>query len=344
MPCARGAGALRDHRAPARVGAPRPARRGALRRPRARHRAVRRLSARFPFVATLPQAETEAVLAAVSPAPERGRGGHRGATARRRGRTRGDPAGRTRRRRRGAADRADRRARRRLDGALARLPRRRHVPTTTYADRYLMADIAVPDRPDADTAVVNIDRSGVLESFPLPGAAAGRRVGCRSRSGGRPGGGTRAATAGRPACPRRGIRRRRGRDRDGVRRASRGGPAAAPRATVRDRRHRARGEPDRRPGHEPRSAGCGRPRAAARALGARARSARRRARRMGAPPRALGRAGRPRSRRVNTVLGRPRRGAADRRAPHARARDADPLRPARGFAHGPTRWASTATA
>src|SRR5690606_8349830 len=31
-----------------------------------------RLSTRFPFVATLPQAETEAVLADVSPTPERG--------------------------------------------------------------------------------------------------------------------------------------------------------------------------------------------------------------------------------------------------------------------------------
>ena len=30
------------------------------------------------------------------------------------------------------------------------------VPTTTYSDRYLMSDIVVPDRPDADTAVVNL--------------------------------------------------------------------------------------------------------------------------------------------------------------------------------------------
>ncbi|GAA1976113.1 NAD(P)/FAD-dependent oxidoreductase [Microbacterium pumilum] len=44
------------------------------------------------------------------------------------------------------------------------------VRVLPYADRYLMADVAA-DR-DGDLAVVNIDRSGVLESFPLPG---GRR-------------------------------------------------------------------------------------------------------------------------------------------------------------------------
>jgi len=35
-----------------------------------------------------------------------------------------------------------------------------------YADRYLMADVATGR--DGHLAVVNIDRSGVLESFPLP--------------------------------------------------------------------------------------------------------------------------------------------------------------------------------
>ena len=44
------------------------------------------------------------------------------------------------------------------------------VPTTTYPDRYLMSDIVIPDRPDADTAIVNLAPGGVLESFPLPGS------------------------------------------------------------------------------------------------------------------------------------------------------------------------------
>ena len=61
------------------------------------------------------------------------------------------------------------------------------------------------------------------------------------------------------------------------------------------------------------------------------RSARRRARGVGAPPGALGAYAPGSSPRSNTVLGRPRRGAADRRAPHARARDAAPPL-GRGFA------------
>lgn len=132
-----------------------------------------RLSTRFPFVATLPQAETEAVLADVSPAPERGLE----VTA---VRPRGSVV-ELEVTRQGGPD----------DGAVQQLTapivvlaggwtarslayRDGRVPTTTYPDRYLMSDIVVPDRPDADTAVVNLAPGGVLESFPLPGSL--RRV------------------------------------------------------------------------------------------------------------------------------------------------------------------------
>ncbi len=128
-----------------------------------------RLSTRFPFVATLPQAETEAVLAAVSPSPERGvevtalrpRAGGVDVAMTREGGASEDAAA-------PIVVLAGGWAARRLayrDG---------RVPTTTYSDRYLMSDIPVPDRPDAGTAVVNLSPGGVLESFPLPGSM--RRV------------------------------------------------------------------------------------------------------------------------------------------------------------------------
>lgn len=127
-----------------------------------------RLSARFPFVATLPQADTEAVLAGVSPAPERGVE----VTAVRPGVTEVRLEATVRG---GAAD---------ISapivvlaggwGARSLAYREGRVPKTTYPDRYLMSDIAVPDRPDADTAIVNLTPDGVLESFPLPGSM--RRV------------------------------------------------------------------------------------------------------------------------------------------------------------------------
>lgn len=132
-----------------------------------------RLSARFPFVATLPQADTEAVLAEASVAPQRGVE----VTALR---PRDRAVQVTLAHRAGPAD-----------GAVEELTapivvlaggwasralayREGRVPATTYPDRYLMADIPVPDRPDADTAVVNLTPGGVLESFPLPGSV--RRV------------------------------------------------------------------------------------------------------------------------------------------------------------------------
>lgn len=132
-----------------------------------------RLSARFPFVATLPQAQTEAVLAQVSPVPDRGV--EVTAVRPRRDRVELETV------RQGGAD----------DGAIDRVSapivvlaggwtsrtlayREGRVPTRSYADRYLMSDIPVPDRPHADSAVVNLAPGGVLESFPLPGSM--RRV------------------------------------------------------------------------------------------------------------------------------------------------------------------------
>jgi 2-polyprenyl-6-methoxyphenol hydroxylase-like FAD-dependent oxidoreductase len=128
-----------------------------------------RLPARFPFVATLPQAYTEAVLAGVSPTPERGvevtAVRPRGTEVRLEATVHGGDA---------------------LHisapivvlaggwGARSLVYRDGRVPTTAYPDRYLMSDIAVPDRPDADAAIVNLTPGGVLESFPLPGSM--RRV------------------------------------------------------------------------------------------------------------------------------------------------------------------------
>jgi 2-polyprenyl-6-methoxyphenol hydroxylase-like FAD-dependent oxidoreductase len=132
-----------------------------------------RLSTRFPFVATLPQAETEAVLAAVAPAPDRGAdvtGVHP--------RSSGVEVAVTRRG--GAHDGATEELSVPIVvlaggwGARALVFRDGRPPTTTYPDRYLMSDIVVPDRADADTAIVNLAPGGVLESFPLPGSL--RRV------------------------------------------------------------------------------------------------------------------------------------------------------------------------
>jgi 2-polyprenyl-6-methoxyphenol hydroxylase-like FAD-dependent oxidoreductase len=128
-----------------------------------------RLSTRFPFVATRPPAETEAVLAEVSPAPERGV-----EVTAVRPRTAGVEV--SVQRADGAADELTAPLVVLTGGWTARslVYRDGRVPTTTYPDRYLMADIAVDDRRDADTAIVNLSPGGVLESFPLPGSV--RRV------------------------------------------------------------------------------------------------------------------------------------------------------------------------
>ena len=115
-----------------------------------------RLSTRFPFVATLPQSTTEAVLAADAPTVRRG-------TTVTGVRSEGD------------------RVRIDVDGAepvLARIAivaagvrardlvfRRDALRVRQYPDRYLMTDLTAPGPP---VAVVHLDGGGVLESFPLP--------------------------------------------------------------------------------------------------------------------------------------------------------------------------------
>lgn len=121
-----------------------------------------RLQTRFPFVATVPQARTEQALAAVAPAALRGeqvRGiredgaSVRVATAERDLRARGVIVAS------GARGRG-----------LVNVPLR----TRAFRDRYLMADIAEGGGEPESTALVTLDQTGVLESFPLPDG--GRRL------------------------------------------------------------------------------------------------------------------------------------------------------------------------
>lgn len=125
-----------------------------------------RLSTRFPFVATIPQAVTEAVLAVDAPAPLRGAAV-----------TAVDPRGDHVRVRAGVGGRPTEREAPIVVvasgwGGRDLVYRPGAVPVHTYRDRYLMTDAVVGDRDDADVAVVDLDRAGVLESFPMPG---GRR-------------------------------------------------------------------------------------------------------------------------------------------------------------------------
>lgn len=116
-----------------------------------------RLSARFPFVATLPQAATEAAFAEGAPPPRRGVDvqsirpdgqGMRVTTA----------SGETLRASVVVV----------AGGARARslVFRPGTMTVREYPDQYLMADLAAPG---GAVAVVHLDRGGVLESFPLPG-------------------------------------------------------------------------------------------------------------------------------------------------------------------------------
>lgn len=125
-----------------------------------------RLSTRFPFVATLPQAETERVLASAAPAP-----------------TRGATVTAVRPRVGEAIVRFERDARTtELAGSIVVVAagssgrelvfRPGAVPVRAYRDRYLMTDADSAARSDPEVAVVTLDARGVLESFPLPG---GRR-------------------------------------------------------------------------------------------------------------------------------------------------------------------------
>ena len=208
-----------------------------------------RLRRRFPFVAALPQAATEEALAVGAPEPRRGAD-----------RDQREPGADGIRVSFGDDEALSAPIVVVAGGWRARelVYRPGGMRVRPYADRYLMADVAA-DR-DGDLAVVNIDRSGVLESFPLPGGR--RRFVAWDSSPGDERDGARAERL-RAALISRGQHEAAAQvtSRDAVRRAARGGAGPAPRRPVRDRRHGARGEPHRRAGHEPRSAGCRDPRA-----------------------------------------------------------------------------------
>ncbi|MDR7183961.1 2-polyprenyl-6-methoxyphenol hydroxylase-like FAD-dependent oxidoreductase [Microbacterium trichothecenolyticum] len=122
------------------------------------------LPARFPFVATLPQATTESVLGAAAPEPPRGAYvlaviPHRDAVVVRAGLL-------------GRPIESESRIVVVAGGGAARdlVYRPGAVPARDYRDRYLMTDAAADA--DGELAVIHLDPDGVLESFPLPG---GRR-------------------------------------------------------------------------------------------------------------------------------------------------------------------------
>ncbi|MFD4958191.1 FAD-dependent oxidoreductase [Microbacterium sp. NPDC058389] len=123
------------------------------------------LAARFPFVATLPQSRTEAVLGADAPEPLRG--AHVTAVIPR------PDAVVVRSRLLGRIIESESRLVVVAAGAGGRdlVYRQGAVASREYRDRYLMTDAVTPLRGDA-VAVVHLDPDGVLESFPLPG---GRR-------------------------------------------------------------------------------------------------------------------------------------------------------------------------
>lgn len=128
-----------------------------------------RLSTRFPFVATLPQAATESALAARAPAPRRG-------VTVTGVRPRGDAVQVSGT---GTADAGDAAIEIAAQiavvaggaGSRALVYRSPALAAREYADRYVMADAAVEASVEHDVAVVHLDRDGVLESFPLPGGA-----------------------------------------------------------------------------------------------------------------------------------------------------------------------------
>lgn len=122
-----------------------------------------RLSSRFGFVATAPQAHTEAALAGMTPV----RRGRRVRSVRDRGThvdVLADEAGRV------SVSTARIVVLASGAGGRALAPAPMAVHAHTYPDRYLMADVDDPSGRFADTAVITLDAAGVVESFPLPGA------------------------------------------------------------------------------------------------------------------------------------------------------------------------------
>ncbi|NYE18347.1 FAD-dependent oxidoreductase [Microbacterium immunditiarum] len=120
------------------------------------------LSRRFPFVATLPQAKTEEVLADGAPEPLRG--------ARVTALLPRDGGVRVRAAIAGRPIELNARIVVVATGSSGRdlAYRAGAVPSREYRDRYLMTDAATGPHRDDAVAVVHLDRRGVLESFPLP--------------------------------------------------------------------------------------------------------------------------------------------------------------------------------
>jgi 2-polyprenyl-6-methoxyphenol hydroxylase-like FAD-dependent oxidoreductase len=124
-----------------------------------------RLPMRFPFVATVPQAVTEAAVSQGAPAPRRGVRVQalvdEGDLVRVIGPT--------------AAPTAAAVVVAAGSGGRTLAEPSWHTPVHTYRDRYLMADVADAGGAAPPTvAVVHLDAAGVLESFPLPHG--GRRL------------------------------------------------------------------------------------------------------------------------------------------------------------------------
>lgn len=122
-----------------------------------------RLSTRFPFVATLPQAATEKVLTGRAPVPVRGATVFRVIPRHDAVHVQYGIEGRATEISAPVVVVAGGAGSRGLvfrDGA---------VRAHEYRDRYLMTDADPGASAQPDVAVVNLDRRGVLESFPLPG-------------------------------------------------------------------------------------------------------------------------------------------------------------------------------
>ncbi|GAA1951094.1 FAD-dependent oxidoreductase [Microbacterium aquimaris] len=121
-----------------------------------------RLSRRFPFVATLPQAATEAALAVEAPEPIRGATVSAVLPASDHVRVRAAVSGQL----------TERRARLVVvaTGSSGRdlVYRPRALARREYPDRYLMTDATAAVDADTSVAAVHLDPAGVLESFPLP--------------------------------------------------------------------------------------------------------------------------------------------------------------------------------
>lgn len=150
-----------------------------------------RLPIRFPFAVSVPQAITEAAVAAGGPIPRRGvcavslaeRSDHVAVAVRR------------------GSVRAELRARAVVvaAGASGRDLMEPFIPQRgrAYRDRYLMADLlSAPGQP-RDTAIITLHPAGVVESFPSRAGAAGWWPGSVQAPRGVP---ARAPTRRRPSC------------------------------------------------------------------------------------------------------------------------------------------------